>query len=68
MRRGTSRATLPLRSSQIGRPVIHEAALHMRFGGMTVMRRQLLHLIHTAELHHVTVQVLPFTAERPVRL
>ncbi|MEU5343585.1 Scr1 family TA system antitoxin-like transcriptional regulator [Streptomyces sp. NPDC020766] len=48
--------------------MIHEAALHMRFGGMTVMRRQLLHLIHTAELHHVTVQVLPFTAERPVRL
>jgi len=35
----------------------------MRFGGMTVMRRQLLHLIHMAELPHVTIQVLPFTAE-----
>ncbi|MDQ1028149.1 hypothetical protein QF035_005731 [Streptomyces umbrinus] len=43
--------------------VIHEAALHMRFGGMAVMRRQLLHLIRMAELPHVTIQVLPFTAE-----
>ncbi|MCT9109189.1 helix-turn-helix domain-containing protein [Streptomyces mirabilis] len=43
--------------------VIHEAALHVRFGGVTVMRRQLLHLIRVAELPHVTIQVLPFTAE-----
>lgn len=43
--------------------VIHEAALHVRFGGATVMRRQLLHLIRMAELPHVTIQVLPFTAE-----
>lgn len=43
--------------------VIHEAALHVRFGGVTVMRRQLLHLIRMAELPHVTIQVLPFTAE-----
>ncbi|MER5665544.1 helix-turn-helix domain-containing protein [Streptomyces mirabilis] len=43
--------------------VIHEAALHVRFGGVTIMRRQLLHLIHVAELPHVTIQVLPFTAE-----
>jgi hypothetical protein len=43
--------------------VIHEAALHVRFGGVTVMRRQLLHLIRMAELPRVTIQVLPFTAE-----
>ncbi|MBA4860937.1 helix-turn-helix domain-containing protein [Streptomyces sp. PSKA54] len=43
--------------------VIHEAALHVRFGGAAVMRRQLLHLIRMAELPHVTIQVLPFTAE-----
>ncbi|MFD4525226.1 helix-turn-helix domain-containing protein [Streptomyces sp. NPDC058470] len=43
--------------------VIHEAALHVRFGGAAVMRRQLLHLIRMAELPHITIQVLPFTAE-----
>ncbi|MGW5866200.1 helix-turn-helix domain-containing protein [Streptomyces sp. NPDC055239] len=43
--------------------VIHEAALHVRFGGAAVMRKQLLHLIRMAELPHVTIQVLPFTAE-----
>jgi transcriptional regulator with XRE-family HTH domain len=43
--------------------VIHEAALHMRFGGAAVTRRQLLHLIELAELPHVTIQVLPFTVE-----
>jgi transcriptional regulator with XRE-family HTH domain len=45
------------------RAVIHEAALHVRFGGTSVMRRQLLHLVRMAELPHVTIQVLPFTAE-----
>jgi transcriptional regulator with XRE-family HTH domain len=43
--------------------VIHEAALHVRFGGTAVMREQLLHLVRMAELPHVTIQVLPFTAE-----
>ncbi|MFF2504154.1 helix-turn-helix domain-containing protein [Streptomyces sp. NPDC058067] len=43
--------------------VVHEAALHVRFGGVAVMRRQLLHLIRMAELPGITVQVLPFTAE-----
>lgn len=43
--------------------VIHEAALHVRFGGAAVMRRQLLHLIRMAELPNITIQVLPFTAE-----
>ncbi|MER5257588.1 DUF5753 domain-containing protein [Streptomyces sp. NPDC002855] len=43
--------------------VIHEAALHVRFGGTAVMRKQLLYLIRMAEMPHVTIQVLPFTAE-----
>ncbi|MFI0978243.1 helix-turn-helix domain-containing protein [Streptomyces sp. NPDC021093] len=42
--------------------VIHEAALHMRFGGSRVMRAQLLHLIELAQLPHVSVQVFPFEA------
>ena len=42
--------------------VIHEAALHMRFGGAEIMRRQLLHLVELAELPHVTIQIMPFTA------
>ncbi|MFJ2776461.1 helix-turn-helix domain-containing protein [Kitasatospora sp. NPDC087315] len=44
--------------------VIHEAALRMRFAGETVMRAQLLHLLETAELPNVTIQVLPFTAPK----
>lgn len=43
--------------------VIHEAALHMRFGGSAVTRKQLLRLVELAELPHVTVQILPFTAD-----
>ncbi|MFI0822180.1 helix-turn-helix domain-containing protein [Streptomyces sp. NPDC021098] len=43
--------------------VIHEAALHMRFGGSAVTRKQLLRLVELAELPHVTIQVLPFTAD-----
>ncbi|MBW8089896.1 helix-turn-helix domain-containing protein [Streptomyces hygroscopicus subsp. hygroscopicus] len=43
--------------------VIHEAALHMRFGGSVVTRRQLLRLVELAELPHVTIQILPFTAD-----
>jgi Domain of unknown function (DUF5753) len=35
----------------------------MRFGGSAVMRRQLRHIIELADLPHVTVQVLPFTAD-----
>ncbi|MER5222639.1 helix-turn-helix domain-containing protein [Streptomyces flaveus] len=42
--------------------VIHEAALHMRFGGTAVMREQLLRLVELAELPHVTIQFVPFTA------
>ncbi len=43
--------------------VVHEAALHMRFGGSAVTRKQLLRLVELAELPHVTIQVLPFTAD-----
>ncbi|MFF6999219.1 DUF5753 domain-containing protein [Streptomyces sp. NPDC008313] len=42
--------------------VIHEAALHMLFGGADVMREQLLRLVELAELPHVTIQIVPFTA------
>ncbi|MDQ0813600.1 hypothetical protein QFZ63_005314 [Streptomyces sp. B3I7] len=42
--------------------VIHEAALHMLFGGTDVMREQLQRLVELAELPHVTIQVMPFTA------
>ncbi|SDT67355.1 Helix-turn-helix domain-containing protein [Streptomyces sp. TLI_053] len=40
--------------------VIHEAALHMMYGGPAVMREQLNHLIEMAHLPHVTIQILPF--------
>ncbi|SEQ66669.1 Helix-turn-helix domain-containing protein [Streptomyces sp. yr375] len=42
--------------------VIHESALHMRFGGTDVLRGQLLRLIELARLPHVTVQIYPFTS------
>ncbi|MFJ4096933.1 helix-turn-helix domain-containing protein [Kitasatospora sp. NPDC089913] len=40
--------------------VIHEAALHTRFGGPDAMRDQLDHLVEISELDHVTIQILPF--------
>ncbi|MDJ0347074.1 helix-turn-helix transcriptional regulator [Streptomyces sp. H10-C2] len=43
--------------------IIHEAALHMRIGGPSTMRRQLLRLIELADLPHVTIQIVPFAAE-----
>ncbi|WP_328938211.1 helix-turn-helix domain-containing protein [Streptomyces tauricus] len=43
--------------------VIHEAALHMRFGDADVVREQLLHLIELARLPNVTIQIYPFTAQ-----
>lgn len=43
--------------------VIHEAALHMRFGGPQIMRDQLLRLVEVARLPHVTIQIYPFTAQ-----
>jgi transcriptional regulator with XRE-family HTH domain len=43
--------------------VIHEAALHMHFGGAEVMRAQLVRLIELARLPGVTIQVFPFKAD-----
>ncbi|WKX72571.1 helix-turn-helix transcriptional regulator [Streptomyces sp. XD-27] len=40
--------------------VIHEAALRIRVGGLTVMRKQLLRLIEVARLPNVTVQIFPY--------
>ncbi|MFF7995607.1 helix-turn-helix domain-containing protein [Kitasatospora xanthocidica] len=42
------------------RAVIHEAALHMMYGGPTIMRDQLNHLMEVSKLPHVTIQILPF--------
>ncbi|MFJ2867110.1 helix-turn-helix domain-containing protein [Kitasatospora sp. NPDC087314] len=42
------------------RVVLHEAALHMMYGGPTIMRDQLTHLIEVGQLPHVTLQILPF--------
>ncbi|CAM5352178.1 XRE family transcriptional regulator OS=Streptomyces alboniger OX=132473 GN=CP975_16560 PE=4 SV=1 [Streptomyces alboniger] len=43
--------------------VIHEAALHMRFGSVHVVREQLVRLIELARLPHVTIQIYPFSAQ-----
>ncbi|MFF4834730.1 helix-turn-helix domain-containing protein [Streptomyces sp. NPDC001315] len=40
--------------------VIHEAALHMRVGGLRVAREQLRHLLGMSERDHITLRVLPF--------
>lgn len=42
------------------RAVIHEAALRVRVGGPATMRAQLLKLIETARLPHVSLQIFPF--------
>lgn len=42
--------------------VIHEAALRMHYGGSEVMRAQLLHLIESARLPNVVIQIFPFRA------
>jgi hypothetical protein len=40
--------------------IVHEAALRMTFGGPTVSRRQLEHLLTMSERDHITVLVIPF--------
>ncbi|WP_101255174.1 helix-turn-helix domain-containing protein [Streptomyces barkulensis] len=42
--------------------ILGEAALRQQIGGPAVLREQLLHVVKTAQLPNVTVQVLPFTA------
>ncbi|MFD9444780.1 helix-turn-helix domain-containing protein [Streptomyces sp. NPDC060006] len=42
--------------------IIHEAALRMKFGGPTVTRMQLRHLLDMGERDHITLHVIPFDA------
>jgi len=42
--------------------IVDESVLHRTIGGENVMREQLRHLIDTAQLPNVTVQILPYTA------
>jgi transcriptional regulator with XRE-family HTH domain len=42
--------------------IIHEAALRMRFGGASVTRAQLEHLLRMSEQEHVSLHVIPFEA------
>lgn len=42
--------------------VMDESVLRRQVGGREVMKRQLEHIVATAELPHVTIQVLPFEA------
>ncbi|MEU2338739.1 helix-turn-helix transcriptional regulator [Streptomyces sp. NPDC006654] len=43
--------------------IIHEAALRMAFGGATVARGQLAHLLDMSEFPHISVRVVPFGAD-----
>ncbi|MCQ4045985.1 helix-turn-helix domain-containing protein [Streptantibioticus rubrisoli] len=45
--------------------IIHEAALHMGFGGPATWRGQLTHLIEMSELDNVTITVVPFGSGFP---
>ncbi|MEU5429377.1 helix-turn-helix transcriptional regulator [Streptomyces olivoreticuli] len=40
--------------------IIHEAALHMQFGGPITARAQLEHLVEISELDNVALRVIPF--------
>ncbi|MFC3573262.1 helix-turn-helix transcriptional regulator [Streptomyces yaanensis] len=42
--------------------IIHEAALRMQFGGRTVTRAQLKHLLDLSERDHIALHVIPFDA------
>ncbi|MDK1474845.1 helix-turn-helix transcriptional regulator [Streptomyces sp. 549] len=44
--------------------VVHEAALHMRFGGRAVVQRQLEFLLDASAWPSVALRVLPFSNER----
>ncbi|MDX3225814.1 helix-turn-helix transcriptional regulator [Streptomyces sp. ME19-01-6] len=46
--------------------IVHESALRVHWGGRTVMRDQLLHLIEVSRLPNVTIQVFPLDTERGV--
>lgn len=42
--------------------IVHEAALRMQFGGPTVAKKQLQHLLDMSEREHITLKVLVFGA------
>jgi transcriptional regulator with XRE-family HTH domain len=42
--------------------IIHEAALRMKFGGPSVTRTQLQHLLDMGERPHIDIHVIPFDA------
>lgn len=42
--------------------LIHEAALLMQFGGPTIARRQLQHLVEMSQRDNVAIRVIPFSA------
>ncbi|MFJ9409256.1 Scr1 family TA system antitoxin-like transcriptional regulator [Streptomyces sp. NPDC101393] len=42
--------------------LIHEAALHMQFGGRKVVKKQLDHLLEQSERERVTIRVVPFSS------
>lgn len=42
--------------------LLDESALHRRFGGLEVMRRQCARLADLAEVPDITIQVIPYTA------
>ena len=42
--------------------IIHEAALRMQFGGASVTRKQLRHILGMSERAHIAIQVIPFAA------
>lgn len=44
------------------RVVVHEAALHMQFGGTAVAHKQLRHLLDQSERPNVSLRVIPFAA------
>ncbi|MFD0273833.1 helix-turn-helix domain-containing protein [Kitasatospora sp. NPDC127111] len=57
------RAQLLTRSEPIEyEAIVHEAALRMMFGGPTVVRAQLQHLLMLSDLPNVTLRVLEFRA------
>lgn len=43
--------------------IIHEAALRMGFGGPSIARNQLQHLLDMGELPHAAVRIIPFGTE-----
>ncbi|MGN5379275.1 hypothetical protein BIV25_40745 [Streptomyces sp. MUSC 14] len=42
--------------------IIHEAALHMGFGGRDVAKQQLTHLLKVSEYPDISLHVIPFDA------